>query len=283
MNTLNMRSIRSLAGRSYRLAMLPRDWLIRRTLAHVDAPEGSRFAHVLDRLHARDPGDLATISAIERERERLLACTDPLADGSRGQAGPYDAGLSVSDACRASKPPKPSLLMYLLVREFQPSQLIELGTNLGISSAYQAAALAANRKGHITTLEASPYRIGVAQDVHRRLGLENVTYVQGLFGDTLDATLQKLPPIDFAFIDGHHQYQPTLDYTNSILARAAPAAVLVYDDIRWSDGMKRAWRELKSDPRFQFVLDLFGIGICVRVPSTTMRRYSFPPIFHSLY
>lgn len=69
---------------------------------------------------------------------------EPLVDGSLGEPGPYDGERSVGDACKASRPPQPSLFMYLLIREFAPSRVVELGTNLGISSAYQAAALQAN-------------------------------------------------------------------------------------------------------------------------------------------
>lgn len=130
-------------------------------------------------------------------------------------------------------------------------------------------------------MDASQYRLRVARDLHSRLGLNNVTYVAGLFEHTLHETLKTIGPVDFAFIDGHHQYRPTLDYTNAILDYAAPETILVYDDIRWSEGMKRAWAELKRDRRFQLVLDLNGMGVCVHKEGLAGRRVALPPIYHA--
>jgi hypothetical protein len=65
------------------------------------------------------------------------------------------------------------------------------------------------------------------------------------------------------------------------LRHAAPELILVFDDIRWSDGMKQAWRVLKKDVRFQLVVDLHGVGICMRVERRTARRYVFPALYHA--
>ena len=52
----------------------------------------------------------------------------------------------------------------------------------------------------MVTLEASPYRVRLARTIHTELELENVSYVTGLFSDTLAPTLAELagaePPID---------------------------------------------------------------------------------------
>lgn len=175
MNILSATRVRSLAGQGFRLAMFPRDWVIRRTIAHVGGPYGRRFAQILDRLERRDTdGEHSAIAAIERQRAQLRSRDDVLADGTLGEPGPYDSGLTVRDACRASKPPRACLLMHLLVREFAPRQIVELGTNLGVSAAYQACALKANGAGRICTLEASPYRLRVAKELHAAVGLNNV-------------------------------------------------------------------------------------------------------------
>ena len=53
----------------------------------------------------------------------------------------------------------------------------------------------------------------------------------GLFADTLEQVLQESEPIDYAFIDGHHLYQPTLDYFNMIWGYARDKAIFVFDNI----------------------------------------------------
>lgn len=204
---------------------------------------------------------------IEEIRRRLLQREDPIDDGTLDGSGIYDEGVTVRGACSASKPPKSALFLYYLVQEFQPRNAIELGTNVGISSAYIASAL---NHGRLTTFEASPYRIRLAKEVHAETGIQNVTYVPGLFADTLENTLQTMDPIDFAFIDGHHQYQPTLDYFHISRKYATNEALFVFDDIQWSDGMKQAWSEIKADPCVTLSMDLQNIGVCIveREPSS---------------
>ena len=54
--------------------------------------------------------------------------------------------------------------------------------------------------------------------------------------------------------------QPTLDYFDRIWKSSAEGAVFVFDDIRWSIGMERAWNRLKVDPRLAIVVDLSAGG-----------------------
>lgn len=218
---------------------------------------------------------------IEGERERLLGRNDPLKDGSLGEAGLYDDGVSVRDACLVSKQPGPALLLFLLTRALKPLTVIELGTNVGISSAYIGAGLkAAGQNGRITTLDVSPYRQRLAKEIHRNLGIDSVSYSEGLFTDTLRPALADLGSVDLAFIDGHHQYQPTLDYFEEILAFSTPDTVFVFDDIRWSDGMKKAWSRIRSDDRLGLIVDLSSVGICCRRKEDSPRCVYGPlPVF----
>mgnify|MGYP001567656382 CR=1 FL=1 len=219
------------------------------------------------------------IVRIEEQRNSLLRRHDPLVDGSLGESGLYDGDKTISMACMVSKPPEPALVLYLLVRAIKPKTVIELGTNVGISSSFIAAALQQNgENGRLVTLESSPYRLKVAREVHRNLGLDNVTYVQGLFADTLDDTLSRMGSVDLAFIDGHHLYKPTLDYYEQIFPAAAPDGVFVFDDIRWSEGMVRAWSEIKADQRIGLAVDLDHVGICVKAAPDAPKRYVFPAL-----
>jgi predicted O-methyltransferase YrrM len=220
------------------------------------------------------------IDRIERERGRLLEQDSLLVAGRNESGGLYDEGVTVSRACRVSKPPRPALLLYLIARYVKPKRVIELGTNVGISSAYLGSGLKSSGvEANLATLDASPYRLKIAKKVHESLRLDNITYVAGLFQDTLETTLKSLGEIDLAFIDGHHQYQPTLDYFEKILRFSAPNAVFVFDDIRWSKGMKKAWSDIQLDKRLGLVLDLQSVGICVLDESATMDRFVSDPIY----
>ena len=242
---------------------------ILKQLENTPYSQGVQIAEALKSIQRKLPQfDREWTERIEVERKRLLACREPLNNGSLGEGGLYDNGVTVQQACLVSKPPKPALLLFMLTRAIKPSHVIELGTNVGISSAYIGAALKLNRQnGKIITLDASPYRLRLAKEVHRNLGIDNISYVEGLFTDTLNPSLIQLGSIDLAFIDGHHQYQPTLDYFEEILKSSTPEAVFVFDDIRWSDGMKKAWSQVQSDDRLGVIVDLF-LSWCLCSPST---------------
>ncbi|HEX8674003.1 MAG TPA: class I SAM-dependent methyltransferase [Longimicrobium sp.] len=257
--------VKPLLRRAYRALTTPLDRLATRELARAAHPDAPRLARVIEELARPLPaGDRAAIDAIERARAGLLARTDPLDDGTLGGALVHDRGLTVGEACVASKGPVPARALYALVREFQPASILELGTNVGISTAYLAAALRSlGGGGRTTTLEASPYRLRVARETHHRLGLDGISYRQGLFADTLEPALQEIGDVDFVFIDGYHQYEPTLSCFGTIWKRSRPGALFVFDDIRWSKGMRRAWKRLQHDERLSLTADLGCMGVAV--------------------
>ena len=249
-------------------------------LEAAPCPAGRRIALALaalrdDRIEAENP----TLVAIEKERRSLLACHEPLVDGSLGEASPFDRDTRVSDACRVSKSPRPARFLYHLVKAFAPQRCIELGTNVGLSSAYQAAALAdAEAGGRLVTLEGSPYRLRIAREVHGRLGLGEVDHRQGAFADTLDDAIEAFGPFDYAFIDGNHHLEPTLDYFERIWRHATDEALFVFDDIRWSEGMERAWSQLRRDPRVALSVDLESVGLCVVKREAAVDPCVLPPV-----
>jgi predicted O-methyltransferase YrrM len=216
---------------------------------------------------------------IEKERKRLLSINRPLIDGSFGGSGLYDKDMTIRRACEASKPPKPALMLYFLTRKLHPKNVIELGTNVGISSSYIGTALKFNGSGKLVTLDVSAYRQRLAKEVHNNIEINNTTFVDGLFSETLSDVLEKMDSVDLVFIDGHHQYKPTLDYFEKTLKYANNKTVFVFDDIRWTDGMKRAWEEIRNDERLGIVLDFHSVGVCMLRQKETSERFVFDPIY----
>jgi predicted O-methyltransferase YrrM len=183
---------------------------------------------------------------------------------------------SVDDICRtASVPPVWGLLLFKLVRTFKPRECIELGTSLGISTAYQAAALEVNGEGRLITLEGARGLAATARDNLCALGLEHrVTSVVGRFQDRLQPLLESEQKVDYAFVDGHHDEQATCQYFEQLVSAARTPAVLVFDDITWSPGMRRAWSVIVADSRTHFTLAVGQMGVCLAggVPTTLPDR-----------
>ncbi len=248
-------------------------------LGRLSGDDGERIARVVQRVHAPlEAGSGQWIDRIEAQRRELLSCEQALAPEPGDLDVSHDIGVSVGAACRVSKSRKAATLLHLLVRAHQPNRCIELGTNVGISAAYQAAALALIGKGRLTTLETSTRRIEIARRLSRSLGLSNIDFIPGSFEDCLEDVLSE-GVVDYAFIDGNHRCGPTLAYFDAIWQCSSEGALIVFDDIRWSKEMTTAWRRIQRDDRVRIAVDLWEVGVCVttRQPSRGA-GYRFGPI-----
>ena len=217
------------------------------------------------------------VSEIERRRQILAARNDVVRVVDYGAGTPVssrsaeemsrgvEVTLPVAEVCEgASKKYRPCVLLFKLIRRTKPVRCLELGTALGISAAYQGAALSLNGVGHLISLEGSEALARIAEEGFRLLGLSRCAEVViGRFEDNLPGILKKHRPVDYVFIDGHHDYEATLSYTEQILPFLANSAVLVYDDIAWSVGMRRAWRKIESDVRMAATFDMGSMGVCI--------------------
>ena len=164
----------------------------------------------------------------------------------------------------SSKPPRWAYMLFRLVRELSPVAGLEMGACVGISAAYQAAAMELNGVGRLTSLEGVPALAKRSADTIDELGLtDRVDFVQGRFVDTLTDALDQGPLLDWAFIDGDHHEDATLQYGSMVLRHCTDRAVIVFDDIAWSDGMARAWRAICADPRYGTTIDLRRVGIAI--------------------
>jgi hypothetical protein len=156
-----------------------------------------------------------------------------------------------------------SFLLFKCIRKFRPSVCLELGTCLGISTSYLAAALKLNLAGRVVTLEGAETKARLAAQNFRELGLDNICTIVGRFQDTLDNVLENHGPIQFAFIDGHHEEKATLTYFERVFPFLSRRSLLIFDDVSWSLGMRRAWNSIEADERVKLSVDLSKIGICI--------------------
>jgi predicted O-methyltransferase YrrM len=165
----------------------------------------------------------------------------------------------VKDIARSSlKSAKFGQLLFRMVNHYAPLQVLELGTSLGITTAYLASASPLAR---ITTMEGAPAIAATAQANFEALGLSNINLVEGNFDDTLPGVLGNMENIDMVFIDGNHRYAPTVAYFEQILPCMRESGFIVFDDIHWSSEMEAAWNKIQQHPAVTLTIDLFFIGI----------------------
>ena len=63
------------------------------------------------------------------------------------------------------------------------------------------------------------------------------------------------------FNDGHHDHFAVIQYFNESLPYLADEAVIVFDDISYSPGMRKAWTQIEDDERVSVSIDLQTVGI----------------------
>ena len=92
-------------------------------------------------------------------------------------------------ATTSLKPKKYSQLLFRLVNYFSPNTILELGTSLGLTSAYLATA---NGNAKLITMEGSTAIAEIAAANFVKLGISNATIITGNFDDTLAKTLENI-------------------------------------------------------------------------------------------
>ena len=179
----------------------------------------------------------------------------------------------IKDIARSSlKPKKYAQLLFRIIHYYKPSTIIELGTSLGITTAYLASG---NENARVYTCEGASNIATIAQNNFDQLNLKNIELVQGNFDKTLPVLLSKLNKIDFAFVDGNHRKEPTLNYFYQLINHSISSTILIFDDIHWSAEMETAWHEIQQHPAVTLTIDLFFIGIvCINTDFKVRQHFS---------
>ena len=171
---------------------------------------------------------------------------------------------SVSNICqRAASGKKWCQFLYHLVKQTEKPNILEIGTNLGISGSYLLQGLK-NKNGKLTTMEGLPQLCEIASKQFSSI-VSNSKFeiIQGLYDDTFQSILKKKDSFNLIFIDGNHHKTPTLEYFEALKLKIGETAILVFDDINWSQGMREAWKIIKMDKDVNFSIDLYKQGVII--------------------
>ncbi|MGV8880093.1 MAG: O-methyltransferase [Sphingobacteriaceae bacterium] len=173
-------------------------------------------------------------------------------------------------ATNALKKPRLAQLIYRLARNQQAKSMLELGTCLGITTAYLAKACP---DANLVTVEGCPQTAAIARENFNAIGLENIDLQVGNFDEVLPAILNEHVNFDFVYIDGNHRKEATLRYFKLFLPQVTASTLLIFDDIYWSKGMKEAWQEIRENPKVTVSVDLFWIGLVFFKPGKVKENF----------
>ena len=184
-----------------------------------------------------------------------------IADYGAGSKVNASRQRTIGDIARNSqKTARFGRLLFRLIRRFEAKNIVDLGTSLGMTTAYLGEATKAH-KGQVLTFEGCPETAAVARQNFNRLNLHNISVVVGNLDETLAPAITALPPIDLVFFDANHRYEPTVRYFETCLANIHNDTVFVFDDIHWSEEMEQAWAYIKQHTAVTLTVDLFWVGL----------------------
>ncbi|MDF1695041.1 MAG: class I SAM-dependent methyltransferase [Saprospiraceae bacterium] len=202
------------------------------------------------------------LSKVEAQRKTLIQSKKsiPFIEyGAGSSVGSNDSSRKISDVARNSLSGYwQCRLLYNMMKLYRPVHVLEIGTSLGISSAYLALGY---KNATITTLEGNPASAAIAREVWQELEIDTIELKVGEFGQTLLPALSTMNRVDLAFLDGNHRKKATLDYFNIVQEKIHHKSIILVDDIYWSDEMHDAWSILKEDESVAFSIDIFRMGI----------------------
>ena len=170
----------------------------------------------------------------------------------------------------AVKPKKWSRFLFRLVQHYKPQTIIELGTSLGLSTAYMAAA---NPAATIITVEGSPQIRKQAVKSFASLDMGFIKSLTGHFDAVLPQVLAQVETVDLAYIDGNHRLHPTLDYFEQLLQKRSDSSIFIFDDIHWSAEMEKAWQTIQQHAAVRYTVDLFFMGIVFFRPEFKVKQH----------
>lgn len=168
------------------------------------------------------------------------------------------------------------LLNYMSGDEYVPKRtsplhIVELGTSLGITTAYLASVDSRNR---VTTFEGCEDIAEMAELNWKKLHLNNIELKRGNLDNTLyDYARVKEKPIDMAVIDANHTGDAVMRYFQWILPLMDENGVMVVDDIRYSRSMHDAWCQIARHPQVTATMDLGQMGLVFFYPQLQQKTY----------
>ena len=89
-------------------------------------------------------------------------------------------------------------------------------------------------------------------------GFQGYTIHQGMFEHTLPEVAAQLDHVVFVLDDGDHRFEAMMRTFRLIFPKLSAHGVMVFDDIGWSEGMKRAWAEIREAEEVAYSAQVFG-------------------------
>ncbi len=212
---------------------------------------------------------------IQDFHRRTLGCQTRISieDHGAGSRITSDTTRKISSIAKSSSITKKyAEVLYRLSSWYAPGTILELGTGIGISTAYLSSA---NLGASVYSVEGSKEKIDFARLQLQETSLDHIEFIHSTFENCFSDLLAKMSDHCMIFIDGDHRYEPTVKTVQQILENdKLREVIIILDDIHWSNDMERAWNELRDDERIDISVNLFFMGFLIRRPGIEKQHFN---------
>lgn len=203
---------------------------------------------------------IAELSKIEQLRTSLLKSSDMIVvddfgAGSRVFSNDIRPVNKIARVVLQSEKVALSIMSILIFwrSKGQGGRILEMGTSLGVTTAYLAAS-----GWDVETWEGCKNTAEYARCNWQGLGYDGK--IKSKIG-TFNALLNEdKGGWDVVFLDGHHDGPSTIKYVEILKTKLNPGGAILIDDIDWSESMKIAWERLLEDPHWNITMKWRGKG-----------------------
>ena len=204
------------------------------------------------------PYNFYAFQEVEEERDKLLDNDAVLEYQDLGAKKQLVRAKISHLAGKSLMPEEKNVFLFQLSHWLKPKVIVELGTCLGITTAYLAKAYPSK----IFTFEGIPSIAEEAYKVWDNLQITTIELIEGRIETTLSNFLTGLKsPVDLAVIDANHSYEATISNYELLQTKMSEIGCIVLDDIYWSKEMAAAWHEIILKPEVTVSIDLYHLGL----------------------
>ncbi|GAA6770853.1 class I SAM-dependent methyltransferase [Flavobacterium sp. CGRL2] len=155
--------------------------------------------------------------------------------------------------------PKRAELLFRISNYFQPKNILEIGTSLGLAT---SALALGNPKSKVITIEGCPNTANIAKNQLNEFDCTNVENIISEFESFLISENLQSTTYNLIYFDGNHSKKATLNYFELLLPTIDNDSVWIFDDIHWSPEMEETWEIIKKSSKSKSNNRYFSMGTC---------------------
>lgn len=195
---------------------------------------------------------------IELLRKQLLFDETPVSYPDRQNRGKRRSRTVADITRKEAIKPSHGALLFRLVNYFKSRRILQVGTNIGLSTLYLTSY---SHELRCVALESVPAFSPIAKRLFEKAAHNPIDLREGDYRELIPKAIDDLGGIDFVFFNTLYEQQDSRLLFDECLKRASDETVFVIEGIKTSRKMRDFWKEIQALPEVTVTLDLYALGI----------------------